>query len=97
MSLEEKVDLLMQDICQSRQEVEQKFAASIAEVKHEVNAAQEKTSQEVARKIGNTSYPFCKKGHEHQYKFNCGVEEAISCACTELAKVNLSVPEEKKP
>ena len=96
MSLEEKVDLLMQEIRQSRREVEQNFAASIAEVKREVNAAQERTSQEVARKIGNTSYQFRKKRHEHQYKFNCGVEEAISCACTESAKVNSSAPEEKE-
>ena len=89
-------DLLVQEIHQSRCEVEQNFIVSINEVKREVNAAQEKTSQEMARKIGNTSYQFCKKGHEHQYRFNCGVEEVISCSRTELAKVKSSAPKEKK-
>ena len=86
----------MQEVRQSRREVDEKLESTLAEVKCEVNAAQEKMSQDVARKIGNISYQFHKKGHEHQYKFNCSVEEAISSAHTELAKVKSSVPEERE-
>ena len=96
MSLDDKLEQLMQEVRQSREEVEQKLESVIAEVKREVNAAQEKTSQDVTRKIGNTTYQFRKKGHEHQYKFNCGVEEAISSACTELTKMKPSAPEDKE-
>ena len=71
MSVEEKLELLMQEVRQSRREVVEKLESTLAEVKREVNTAQEKMSQDVARKIGNTSYQFRKKGHEHQYKFNC--------------------------
>ena len=69
--------------------VERKPASpeKIAEVKREVNIAQEKTSLDVARKIGNTAYQFRKKGHEHHYTFNSGVKEAISSARSELLKV----------
>jgi len=50
----------------------------------------------MAKKIGNNTYQFRKKGHEHQYKFNCGVEEAISSAHTELSKVKPAVLEERE-
>jgi len=51
---------------------------------------------DVARKIGNTTYQFQMKGHEHQYKLNYSVEEAISSAHTELTKVKPSTPEGHK-
>ena len=99
--LDDKLEHFMQEIhksreevrqsrekaCKSREEVEQKLEAVITEVKREVNIAQEKTSLDVARKIGNTTYQFRKKGHEHHYTFNSGVEEAISSARSELLKV----------
>jgi len=52
----------------------------MAKIKHELTAAQEKISQEVTKKIGNTTYQFKKKGHEYQYCFNCKVEKAINSA-----------------
>jgi len=92
--MEEKFDALLaefrrsqDEVCQFRREVEDKFDASIAELKHEVNQAQERTSQEVARKIGNSTYQFMKKGQEHQYRFNCEVVEAISSAQADLSKL----------
>jgi len=70
-----------------------RFDASVAEVKQEVNVAQEKISQEVARKIGNTMYQFKKKGHKHPYHFNCGVMETITSThrqiCLKLKPENL--------
>ena len=100
--MEGKFDTLLAELRQSqdevrqfRREVEEKLDASIADVKREVNEAQEKTSEDVARKIGNTSYQFKKKGHEHQYCFNCGVEEAISSAKADLLKLNPVNPDQK--
>ena len=53
-------------------------------VKCEVNTTQEKTFQDIAKKISNASYQFRKKDHEHQHCLNCGVGEAISFAIIEL-------------
>ena len=47
----------MQEIRQSRREVEQNFAALVAEVKCEVKAAQEKTSEEVAKTLEGARAP----------------------------------------
>jgi len=76
MLLNDKLEQLMQEICESREEVsqsreedrksreevEQKLEAAIAEVKREGNVAQEKMSLDVARKIGNTTYHFGSRG-----------------------------------
>jgi len=83
------------EVRQFRWEVKEKFDASVAEVKREVNQAQEKTSLEVARKIGNSMYQFKKKGHKHQYRFNCKVVEAISSAQADLSKLKPTNPTEK--
>ena len=61
-------------------------------MKHEFIAAQEKTSQDVVKKIGNITYQFKNKGHEHRYHFKCGVEEAINSTRTDLESLN---PNEK--
>ena len=42
-----------------------------------------------------TTYQFKKKGPEHQYHFNCGVEEAINSARAHLTTVKSLNPEEK--
>ena len=68
---------------------------SITELKHEVNSAQDKTSQDLAKKIGNSSYQFKKKENEHQYSFNCTIEEMICSAKDELKKLKPKDPEEK--
>ena len=73
--MDEKFDELMREIRQSRREVEEKLSTSIAELKSEVNSAQQKTSQDLAKKIGNSSYQFKWKGNEHQYNFNCSIEK----------------------
>ena len=51
-----KFDELMREICQFRHEVEEKLSTSIAKLKCKVNSAQQKTSQDLAKKIGNSSY-----------------------------------------
>ena len=86
-----KLDKLMIGIRQSRREVEEK----IADLKSEVNFAQQKTSQDLAKKIGNSSYQFKRKGNEHQHHFNSTVEWAMSSAKDEHAKVKPMAPEEK--
>ena len=60
-----------------------------------MNAAQQKTTDDVARKISSTNYQVKKKGHEHQYRFNCGVEEAISSAQVDLIKIKPLDPSER--
>lgn len=74
--MDEKLDELMEEIRQSKREVEEK----IADLKSEVNLAQQKTSQDLAKKIGNSSYQFKRKGNEHQYHFNSTIEEALCSA-----------------
>ena len=100
--MEEKFDQLFKEVCQAQEEthqfwreVEEKFDASIAKVKREANAAQQKTTDDVARKISSTNYQFKKKGHEHQYRFNWGVEEAISSAQADLTKIKPLNPSER--
>ena len=64
-------------------------------VKREVNTAQEKTSQDLSKKIGNSNYQFKRKGNEDQYNFNCAIEEAVCSAKEELSKVKPADPDEK--
>ena len=56
--MNEKFDELMREIRQSRHEVKEKLFTSIAELKSEVNSAQQKISQHLAKKISNSSYQF---------------------------------------
>ena len=93
--MEEKLEQFMTEIRQSRYEVEEKFAALIAELKHEVNSVQQKTSQDLAKKIVNSNYQFKRKGNEYQYNFNCTMEEAMSSAREELAKIKPADPDER--
>ena len=44
MSVEEKLEFLMQEVCQTKQEVEEKLESLLGQ---EVNAAQEKMTQDV--------------------------------------------------
>ena len=68
--------------------MEDKLSSSIAELKKEVNSAQEKTSQELASKINQSSYTFKKKGREEQYNFNAAIQETISSAQKKLEKAS---------
>jgi len=84
---DDKFEKLMSEIQKSQRVVEDKLAASqdklttsLAEFKQEVNSMQEKTTKELAQKISKSSYTFQKKGHEHPFKFNSGVQESIASA-----------------
>ena len=68
--------------------MEDKLSSSIAELKKEVNSAQEKTSQELASKINRSSYTFKKKSHEEHYNCNTVIQETISSAQKELEKAS---------
>ena len=88
--VEEKIDLLMQKLSQNQQEMDAKLTSAIAEVKREVTSAQlaqERTAQELSRKISGPAYQFRKKGNEMQFKFNQEVEESIASAKKELEKM----------
>ena len=64
-----------------------KLATSLAEFKKEVNSMQEKTTKELSQKISKSNYTFQKKGHEHQFNFNSGVQETIASARSKLGKL----------
>ena len=93
--MDKKFDELMREIRQSRREVDEKLSTSIAKLKSEVNSAQQKTLQDLAKKIENSSYQFKRKGNEHQYNFNCSIEEAMCSTKEELGKLKPTAPEEK--
>ena len=52
-----------------------------------MSLAQERTSQQPTKRIGSSTYQLRRKGNEQQFNFNCGVEDAIASAKTELSKV----------
>ena len=85
---QDKFDKLMVETQNSRSDVEEKLAATVAEMKCEVSTAQEKTSQGLTRRMASSSYQFKKKGHEHQFMFNTELKDTISSAKTELARVD---------
>ena len=74
---------LMDEIKASRTD----FQGQIADLKREVQTVQERTSTEVAQKIGKSSYQFKRKGNEIQFGFNSGIEESLSSAQRELKKI----------
>ena len=64
-----------------------KFTTSLAEFRKEVNSIQERTTKELSQKISKSNYTFQKKGHEHQFNFNSGVQDSIATARNELGKL----------
>ena len=85
---DDKFDKLMAEIQKSRSDVEEKLAATVAEMKREVSTAQERTSQDLTRRMASSSYQFKKKGHEHQFLFNAELKDRLSSAKTELDRVD---------
>jgi len=83
---EDKFNKLMAEIQKSRSDVEEKLAAAVAEMKRKVSTAQERTSQDLTRRMASSSYQF-KKGHEHQLLFNTELKGTLSSAKVELARV----------
>ena len=63
------------------------FQVQITDLKREVQTVQERTSTEVAQKIGKSSYQFKRKGNEIQFGFNSRIEELMSCARREPKKI----------
>ena len=86
--MEEKLDSFMAEVRQFKAQIEDKFTSSVSEIKNEMTAAQEKTSQQLSKKIGSSTYQFRRKGNEHQYNFNCGLEDAIDTAKSALTKAS---------
>jgi len=64
---EDKFDKLMAEMQKSRSDMEEKLAATVAEMKCEVSTAQERTSQDLTRRMASSSYQFKKNGYEHQF------------------------------
>ena len=98
--MEEKLDSFMAEIWElmreSQKEMEQmerKFSSLGAELKREVNAAQERMPQHLNKKIGCSSQQFQWKGNEYQFAFNSGIEDSISTA---NSKINTSNPDTKE-
>ena len=87
--LQSKSDML-EEFRQSKNDMEKRFADSMNELKREMSAVQERTSQQLTKRIGLSTYQFRHKGNEHQFNFNCGVEDAIASARSELAVVSTS-------
>ena len=81
-----------EEACQSRQELEQK----LSDLQSEVTLAQEKASQELAHKILKSSHQFQRKGHEKQFNFNTSIQESITTAKGELAKLTPAGEREKE-
>jgi len=55
---QDKFDKLMAEIQKSRSDMEEKLAATVAEMKHKVSTAQEKMSQDLTRRMASSSYQF---------------------------------------
>ena len=90
--MEERLDELMREIRQSgRRELDEK----IADLKTEVNSAQQKTSQDLVKKIENSTYQFKKKGQRAPVPIQFDCQEAMGSAKEELAKLKPTAPEEK--
>ena len=73
----------MAEIRQSKTDMEDKIASSIADLKCEVATAQEKTSRDFLQRMATSAYQF-KKGHEWQYGSNAELQDAFSSIKTEL-------------
>ena len=84
---DERYKQLLDATNDSKRDVENKLASSLEELKRDVNAVQEKASQDLASKISKSTYQFRKKGNEVQFSFNSSVEESISAAKQELARL----------
>ena len=61
-----------------------------------MNATQEKTVWQFSKRIGSSTYKFRRKGNEHQFNFNCGIEDAIDSTKSELPKVKSADKETKE-
>ena len=75
---QDKFDKLMAEIQKSRSDVEEKLAATVAEMKCKISTTQEKTSQGLTRRIASLSYQFKNKGHKHQFLFDTELKDTLA-------------------
>ena len=94
--MEAKLDEMMAEFRETKKELEGKIMSSLNEFKREMSAALEKTVQQFSKRIGSSTYEFRRKGNEHQFNFNCGIEDAIDIAKSELARIKPVDPEAKE-
>ena len=94
--MEEKLDAMMEEFRDTKRELEQKFLSSLNQLKKEINAAQESTMRQFSKKISSSTYEFWRKGNEHQFNFNCGIEDTIDNAKSELSKVKAADNDSKE-
>ena len=69
----------------------QERARARHQLKKEMNAAHKSTIWQFSKKFGSSTYEFRRKGNEHQFDFNCGIEDAIDNAKSELSKVKAQI------
>ena len=87
---EEKYQKLLDAIQDSKRDVdslEKKLLSSIDHLKYDVTDVQQKASQELAAKINKSSYQFRHKGNKVQHNFNSTIDESITAAKQELARL----------
>ena len=90
--MEQKLDELMAEICQSKCDVDERLAES----KLKVATVQEKTSLDIAKKMSSSLYQFKKKkSHEHQYLLNAGLSDTLDSAKAELGWLKPTATEDK--
>ena len=94
--MEDKLDAMMAEFRDTKKEQEQKFSSSLNEFKREMNVTQEKTVRQFSKRIGLSTYEFRRKGNEHQFNFNCGIEDAIDSAKSKLTRIKPADEETKE-
>ena len=92
---EDKFEKLITEIRQSRSDVEQKLASTVADLKREVTSAQERTSNDFSKKMASLTYQFKKKSHEHQFHFNAELQGAFASVKTELDRLDPATPQDQ--
>ena len=85
--MEAKLQELMDAIQSMQRELKVDFSEQISQLKKEVTAGQESSSQEVVKKLNKRMYQFQHKGNEAQYSFNSSVEDHLESAKKELVKL----------
>jgi len=75
-----KFEKLMEELCATWRDMDQKLKDSIVDVKCKVSTMQERTTKEIQHKLNKPSYQFRHKGMEMQHNFNVEVENSIISA-----------------
>ena len=88
----EQFEKLMDEIKQTRAEMQEK----IGKLQEEVAATQDDAAQKIAKKLKADRGAFRKKGHERQFRFNADIDEHIQKARDEAEKIEPSSAAERK-